>query len=59
MDEEFLENDDDYLLGENPPKINERCKYWPACKNGDKCEYHHPVTTCKYVDINVLELQMF
>lgn len=55
MDEEFLENDD-YLLEDNPPKINERCKYWPACKNGDKCEYHHPVTTCKYVDINVLEL---
>lgn len=25
----------------------ERCKFWPACKNGDKCEFLHPSTTCK------------
>ncbi|XP_072895678.1 zinc finger CCCH domain-containing protein 14 isoform X2 [Hemitrygon akajei] len=28
-------------------KLLERCKYWPACKNGDDCMYHHPVTSCK------------
>lgn len=28
-------------------KINEKCRYWPACKNGDLCNYHHPTTTCK------------
>ncbi|XP_068110657.1 zinc finger CCCH domain-containing protein 14 isoform X2 [Hyperolius riggenbachi] len=32
-----------------PPKtkIPERCKYWPACKNGRQCAYHHPTTLCK------------
>ncbi|XP_069064243.1 zinc finger CCCH domain-containing protein 14 isoform X3 [Pleurodeles waltl] len=28
-------------------KIPERCKYWPACKNGDTCVYHHPTAPCK------------
>uniref|UniRef100_K9ILF2 Zinc finger CCCH domain-containing protein 14 n=2 Tax=Desmodus rotundus TaxID=9430 RepID=K9ILF2_DESRO len=30
-----------------PEKLLERCKYWPACKNGDECAYHHPVSPCK------------
>ncbi|KAI8993350.1 hypothetical protein BDB01DRAFT_832177 [Pilobolus umbonatus] len=25
---------------------NERCKYWPNCKNGDECTYYHPSTVC-------------
>ncbi|XP_074441562.1 zinc finger CCCH domain-containing protein 14 isoform X3 [Larus michahellis] len=28
-------------------KVLERCKYWPACKNGDECMYHHPTLPCK------------
>ncbi|KAM6273770.1 zinc finger CCCH domain-containing protein 14 isoform 3-T4 [Porphyrio hochstetteri] len=28
-------------------KVLERCKYWPACKNGDECLYHHPTLPCK------------
>ncbi|XP_043929834.1 zinc finger CCCH domain-containing protein 14 isoform X2 [Protopterus annectens] len=28
-------------------KLSERCRYWPACKNGDSCIYHHPTTPCK------------
>ncbi|XP_067412446.1 zinc finger CCCH domain-containing protein 14 isoform X3 [Emydura macquarii macquarii] len=28
-------------------KVLERCKYWPACKNGDECAYHHPTLSCK------------
>ncbi|XP_066463682.1 zinc finger CCCH domain-containing protein 14 isoform X3 [Eleutherodactylus coqui] len=28
-------------------KIPERCKYWPACKNAERCTYHHPTTPCK------------
>lgn len=28
-------------------KSTERCKYWPACLNGDQCEFFHPVTKCK------------
>ncbi|XP_070705117.1 zinc finger CCCH domain-containing protein 14 isoform X2 [Pempheris klunzingeri] len=25
----------------------ERCKFWPVCKSGDECLYHHPTTQCK------------
>ncbi|XP_014802517.1 PREDICTED: zinc finger CCCH domain-containing protein 14 isoform X3 [Calidris pugnax] len=28
-------------------KVLERCKYWPACKNGDECVFHHPTLPCK------------
>ncbi|XP_075700491.1 zinc finger CCCH domain-containing protein 14 isoform X3 [Rhinoderma darwinii] len=28
-------------------KILERCKYWPACKNAERCSYQHPTTPCK------------
>ncbi|KAF1804901.1 CCCH-type zinc finger transcription factor [Mucor lusitanicus] len=24
----------------------ERCKYWPNCKNGDNCTFVHPTTIC-------------
>ncbi|XP_077409439.1 zinc finger CCCH domain-containing protein 14 isoform X2 [Vanacampus margaritifer] len=33
-----------------PPKkqkVTERCKFWPVCKSGDECPYHHPSRTCK------------
>lgn len=28
-------------------KVVERCKFWPVCKSGDECMYHHPTTKCK------------
>ncbi|KAF5282079.1 hypothetical protein FQA39_LY00604 [Lamprigera yunnana] len=28
-------------------KPKERCKYWPACRQGDKCEFIHPNAACK------------
>ncbi|XP_028295913.1 zinc finger CCCH domain-containing protein 14 isoform X1 [Gouania willdenowi] len=28
-------------------KVTERCKFWPVCKSGDGCAYHHPTTQCK------------
>ncbi|KAM9714316.1 zinc finger CCCH domain-containing protein 14 isoform 6-T6 [Dama dama] len=34
-------------VAQKPEKLLERCKYWPACKNGDACPYHHPVSPCK------------
>ncbi|XP_036738287.1 zinc finger CCCH domain-containing protein 14 isoform X6 [Manis pentadactyla] len=34
-------------VAQRPEKLGERCKYWPACKNGDECAYHHPVSPCK------------
>ncbi|XP_046382945.1 zinc finger CCCH domain-containing protein 14 isoform X2 [Ischnura elegans] len=29
------------------PKISERCRFWPACRHGERCEYHHPTIPCK------------
>nr|XP_045010494.1 zinc finger CCCH domain-containing protein 14 isoform X5 [Jaculus jaculus] len=37
----------DLNMAQKPDKLLERCKYWPACKNGDECAYHHPVLPCK------------
>ncbi|XP_003902191.1 zinc finger CCCH domain-containing protein 14 isoform X11 [Papio anubis] len=34
-------------VAQKPEKLLERCKYWPACKNGDECAYHHPISPCK------------
>ncbi|XP_022432046.1 zinc finger CCCH domain-containing protein 14 isoform X7 [Delphinapterus leucas] len=34
-------------VAQKPEKLLERCKYWPACKNGEECAYHHPVSPCK------------
>uniref|UniRef100_A0A8C9K4G2 Zinc finger CCCH domain-containing protein 14 n=1 Tax=Panthera tigris altaica TaxID=74533 RepID=A0A8C9K4G2_PANTA len=34
-------------VAQKPEKLLERCKYWPACKNGNECAYHHPVSPCK------------
>ncbi|KAM7395460.1 hypothetical protein PAMA_006966 [Pampus argenteus] len=28
-------------------KVMERCRFWPVCKSGDECVYHHPTTQCK------------
>ncbi|CAN9507386.1 unnamed protein product [Ophioblennius macclurei] len=28
-------------------KVLERCKFWPVCKSGDECLFHHPTTQCK------------
>ncbi|KAI8348030.1 hypothetical protein EDC96DRAFT_313110 [Choanephora cucurbitarum] len=28
------------------PKKKERCKYWPACKNGKECPFFHPTKMC-------------
>ncbi|XP_046981632.1 zinc finger CCCH domain-containing protein 14 isoform X2 [Schistocerca americana] len=30
-----------------PAKTAERCKYWPACRMGGKCAFHHPTQTCR------------
>ncbi|KAA0708291.1 Zinc finger CCCH domain-containing protein 14 [Triplophysa tibetana] len=27
-------------------KLLERCKFWPTCKSGEECLYHHPNTPC-------------
>ncbi|KAH7730498.1 CRE-SUT-2 protein [Aphelenchoides avenae] len=27
-------------------KAKERCRFWPECRHGDACFYHHPVKPC-------------
>lgn len=49
-EEESMLVDDDVISNTSPEKkvkLNERCKYWPACKNSDQCPYHHPTIPCK------------
>lgn len=40
---------EDLSMLQKQEKVPERCKYWPACKNGDECVYHHPTLPCKWV----------
>ncbi|CAG2121096.1 unnamed protein product, partial [Medioppia subpectinata] len=52
MDTEFAENDemvDNDLENDDlsANKSNERCRFWPNCKNGNHCEFQHPTTPCK------------
>ncbi|CAG2171818.1 unnamed protein product, partial [Oppiella nova] len=42
MGDNDLEND---VLSAN--KVNERCRFWPSCKNGDSCPFSHPCQPCK------------
>ncbi|XP_077598376.1 zinc finger CCCH domain-containing protein 14 isoform X1 [Stigmatopora nigra] len=44
MDEEMMDTDS---VPSKRMKVMERCKFWPACKSGDECPYHHPTRTCK------------
>lgn len=41
-DEEVMAMDDGGV-----PRLLEKCRYWPACKNGDRCPFHHPSVPCK------------
>lgn len=44
MDVEMAEDD---AVPLKKQKVMERCKFWPVCKSGDDCSYHHPTTQCK------------
>lgn len=44
MDEE--ENEDEAAPMKRQ-KVMEKCRFWPVCKSGDECLYHHPTTQCK------------
>lgn len=35
------------ILPSSSIKTKEKCKYWPACRQGDKCDFVHPSTACK------------
>ncbi|XP_034555598.1 zinc finger CCCH domain-containing protein 14 isoform X2 [Notolabrus celidotus] len=38
---------DDDAVPSKKQKVVERCKFWPVCKSGDECLYHHPTAQCK------------
>lgn len=40
------DDDDDDLSPLKVSKMAERCRFWPACKMGNDCEYHHPTVAC-------------
>ncbi|KAM4713691.1 zinc finger CCCH domain-containing protein 14 isoform 2-T2 [Anableps anableps] len=40
-----MEGDNDIPVKKQ--KVMERCKFWPVCKSGDECMYHHPTAQCK------------
>ncbi|XP_070577983.1 zinc finger CCCH domain-containing protein 14-like isoform X2 [Ptychodera flava] len=46
-----IQSDDEEMLSDTSPpkkqKMQERCKFWPTCKSGDQCQYHHPNVPCK------------
>ncbi|KAK9531607.1 hypothetical protein VZT92_011023 [Zoarces viviparus] len=44
MDVEMGEED---AVSSKRRKVMERCRFWPVCKSGDECLYHHPTTQCK------------
>lgn len=49
-EEEELDEKEELDDEESPlkkAKLMERCKFWPACVNGNSCSYHHPTTSCK------------
>ncbi|XP_030854637.1 zinc finger CCCH domain-containing protein 14 isoform X2 [Strongylocentrotus purpuratus] len=41
------ESDEEHGHAEMEEKVNERCKFWPACKNGSECNFFHPSTPCR------------
>ncbi|XP_045616739.1 zinc finger CCCH domain-containing protein 14 isoform X2 [Procambarus clarkii] len=57
--EEYIEEveeleEEEETLAETLPAVGhiaggtkERCKFWPLCKAGESCPYHHPTVTCK------------
>ena len=45
MEEIVKEEEEDY--GAQGGGLPERCRFWPNCKNGDSCPYHHPTVPCK------------
>ena len=45
VEEIVKEEEEDY--GAQGGGLPERCRFWPNCKNGDSCPYHHPTVPCK------------
>nr|XP_037276088.1 zinc finger CCCH domain-containing protein 14-like isoform X1 [Rhipicephalus microplus] len=46
-DASIVEEEEAMVVDDGASHILEKCRYWPACKNGDHCPYHHPSVPCK------------
>lgn len=46
-DAPMVEEEEAMAVDDGASHILEKCRYWPACKNGDHCPYHHPSVPCK------------
>ncbi|XP_074471632.1 zinc finger CCCH domain-containing protein 14 isoform X2 [Sebastes fasciatus] len=46
-EDEVMEIEEEDAVPLKRQKAMERCKFWPVCKSGDECMYHHPTTQCK------------
>uniref|UniRef100_A0A131YUT0 Zinc finger CCCH domain-containing protein 14 n=1 Tax=Rhipicephalus appendiculatus TaxID=34631 RepID=A0A131YUT0_RHIAP len=46
-DASMVEEEEAMAVDDGASHILEKCRYWPACKNGDQCPYHHPSVPCK------------
>ncbi|KAG7461256.1 hypothetical protein MATL_G00208190 [Megalops atlanticus] len=46
-EEEDYGGEDDGPVPVKKQKVLERCRFWPVCKSGDECPYHHPTAQCK------------
>ncbi|XP_030200760.1 zinc finger CCCH domain-containing protein 14 isoform X3 [Gadus morhua] len=47
MEVDDEEDEDGATVPQKRAKVLERCRFWPVCKSGDECPYHHPTTQCK------------
>ncbi|CAL8312981.1 unnamed protein product [Lota lota] len=47
MEVDDEEEEDGATVPQKRQKVLERCRFWPVCKSGDECPYHHPTTQCK------------
>ncbi|KAI1897901.1 hypothetical protein AGOR_G00088040 [Albula goreensis] len=47
MEEDMGDVEGDGVVPVKRQKVLERCKFWPVCKSGDECMYHHPTAQCK------------
>ncbi|XP_061173025.1 zinc finger CCCH domain-containing protein 14-like [Saccostrea echinata] len=41
------DEEEEEVLPSKAAKLSEKCRFWPACVNGNACLYHHPTMPCK------------
>ena len=52
-----LDENEDMSPLKNKQAVQEKCKFWPECKNGDSCPFYHPTVACRWFTGNNGELK--